>query len=56
MNKKEYDLKYHQNNYKQFKINLHIEYDLDIIQHLAKQDNKQRYIKKLIRKDMKKTG
>ena len=54
MNKKEYDLKYHKDNYKQLKLNLHIEYDLDIIRHLNRKQNRSKYIKDLIRKDIKK--
>ena len=55
-NKKLYDLKYHRENLKQIKINCHIEYDKDILEHLSKKENKQKYIKDLIRKDIKKVG
>lgn len=45
--------KYQKNNIKTLSINLSIKYDDDIIAYLETLDNKARYIKELIRKDMK---
>lgn len=45
--------KYQKNNIKTLSINLSIKYDSDIISHLETINNKARYIKELIRKDMK---
>lgn len=45
--------KYAKNNTKHFGIILNINTDTDIIDWLSKQENKQGYIKSLIRKDMK---
>jgi hypothetical protein len=50
------NLKYHKNNIKQMKIDLNKNTDSDIINFLDQCKNKQGYIKRLIREDMKKTG
>ena len=50
------NLKYHKNNIKQMKIDLNKKTDSDIISFLEKCENKQGYIKALIREDMKKAG
>lgn len=47
-------MKYNQKNVQQCKLNLNIKTDADIIQHLKTKDNKQGYIKQLIRDDMAK--
>lgn len=46
--------KYDAYNTKQIHFKLNIKTDADIIEYLGKQDNKQGYIKELIRADMKK--
>lgn len=46
--------KYDKENTTQIKMKLNNKTDSDIIEHLKKQDNKQGYIKKLIRDDIKK--
>lgn len=46
--------KYDRENTTQFKVKLNNKTDQDIIDHLRKQENKQGYIKRLIRDDMKK--
>ena len=48
-------VKYNAKNVKQFKLNLNLKTDADIINHLDLQNNKQGYVKDLIRKDMKST-
>jgi len=48
------NLRYHKNNIKQMKIDLNRNTDSDIIDFLDQCENKQGYIKKLIREDMKK--
>lgn len=48
-------IKYNAKNVKQFKLNLNLKTDQDIISHLESVDNKQGYVKDLIRKDMKST-
>ena len=50
------NLKYHKNNIKQMKIDLNKNTDSDIINFLDQCENKQGYIKALIREDMRKTG
>ena len=47
--------KYQKDNIKQIKIALNVNTDADIINHLETCENKQGYIKSLIRNDMKKT-
>lgn len=55
MNKKaEYDIQFQKDNIKQIKFNFNKINDKDILDHLAKQENRQGYIKELIRKDIKK--
>lgn len=49
-------MKYKKKNIKQMKLDLNRNTDSDIINFLDKCGNKQGYIKKLIREDMKKTG
>jgi hypothetical protein len=51
-NKKKYIHAYQKANYKQIVLQLHKEYDKDIIEHLALQKPRAAYIKKLIRDDM----
>ena len=48
------NLKYQKKNIKQMKLDLNRNTDSDIISFLEKCENKQGYIKKLIREDMKK--
>ena len=45
-------MKYNKENVKQMKLDLNRKTDADIIEHLDKQDNKQGYIKGLIRQDI----
>ncbi len=45
-------MKYNKENVKQMKLDLNRKTDADIIEHLGKQDNKQGYIKGLIRQDI----
>lgn len=47
-------MKYDKKNTKGLYLKLNLKTDADIIEHLAKQENTQGYIKELIRKDMKK--
>lgn len=47
--------KYQKDNIKQIKIALNVNTDVDIINHLETCENKQGYIKSLIRNDMKKS-
>ena len=47
------NMRYNQKNVTQFKIGLNNKTDADIIKHLQKQENKQGYIKELIRNDIK---
>lgn len=55
MNKKaEYDIQFQKDNIKQIKFNFNKINDKDILDHLAKQENRQGYIKELIRKDINK--
>lgn len=55
MNKKsEYDIQFQKDNIKQIKFNFNKVNDKDILDHLAKQENRQGYIKDLIRKDINK--
>jgi len=49
------NLKYQKKNIKQMKLDLNRNTDSDIISFLEKCENKQGYIKKLIREDMKKS-
>ena len=51
---KKYDQEWKSKNIKQFKIGLNRNTDADIIDFLDTLDNKQGYIKDLIRRDMKK--
>lgn len=53
-NKTKYDLVYAKKNVKQIKMNLNLNTDTDIIEWLDTQQNKQGYLKELIRADMKK--
>lgn len=53
-NKLDYINEYNRKNKKQIKFELNINTDADIIQHLETIDNKQGYIKQLIRDDMAK--
>lgn len=46
----------HRKDFKRYNLRMHKEYDADIIAMIEKQDNKQGYIKNLIREDMKKNG
>lgn len=48
----EYQYKYDKDNTKQYRLKLNITHDQDIIKHLDSMDNKQGYIKSLIRQDM----
>jgi len=48
-----YKAEYEKQNYKQIKFNLNVKSDRDIIAQLEAVDNKQAYIKDLIRKDIK---
>ena len=50
----QYNMKYNAEHTKQFKMSLNLRTDADIIEHLKKQDNKQGYIKDLIRNDINK--
>lgn len=52
--RREYVREYKKTTYKQWKIDLHRTDDADIIEFLGQQENKQAYVKELIRKDMKK--
>ena len=45
--------KYDANNTIQVKLKLNVHTDADIIKHLERQDNKQGYIKRLIRRDLR---
>lgn len=45
-------IKYDKENMRQIKFNLSLKYDQDIIAHLDAQENKQGYIKALIRADI----
>ena len=47
-------IKYNSTHVKQIKLNLNLRTDQDIINHLETLENKQGYIKELIRKDMNK--
>lgn len=47
-------IKYNKNNVRQIKLNLNIKTDADVIAALDAVENKQGYIKELIRKDMQK--
>lgn len=49
-----YDLEYAKKNVKQIIIKLNKNYDSEIIEHIAKQENVNQYFKKLIIDDMKK--
>lgn len=53
-NKLDYIRDYNRKNKKQIKFELNINTDADIIKHLEKKENKQGYIKQLIRDDMAK--
>lgn len=53
-NKLKYTQEFTKQNYKQFKIMLHKENDADIIEFLTGIDNKNGYLKELIRRDMEK--
>ena len=48
----EYQYKYDKDNTKQYRLKLNTTHDQDIIKHLDSMDNKQGYIKSLIRQDM----
>ena len=54
--KKEYTQRYIKENKYTFSLSLNKKYDEEIINHLKKLDNKQKYIKDLIIEDMKKEG
>lgn len=47
------NIAYNAKHVKQFKMNLNKNTDADIIEHLETKENKQGYVKELIRKDMK---
>ena len=51
-NSREYSLQYHKENLKQYKFNLSLIHDADLIEFLDSVPNKQGYIKDLIRHDM----
>ena len=55
-NQAEYISVYQKENIKQIKINLNKEHDADIIRRLNEVNNKQGYIKTLIRKDIQKNS
>ena len=48
----QYNMKYNSEHTKQIKMSLNTRTDADIIEHLGKQPNKQKYIQDLIRNDM----
>ena len=52
--RRQYINQYQATKLKQWKIHLHKEHDADIIEYLDGMDNKQGYVKDLIREDMKK--
>lgn len=47
-------IRYNEKNTHRIALAFNKEHDADIIEHIEKQDNKQGYIKRLIRDDMKK--
>jgi len=51
-----YNLQYNKDHITQIKFSFNNVHDLDILEHLQKQPNKQAYIKNLVRKDIKKGG
>ena len=54
--KRKTNMDYDRKNTKLIGMKLNKNTDADILDHLAKQENIQGYLKKLIREDMKKTG
>ena len=52
-NYREYTARYHKENLKQYKFNLSLIHDSDLIEFLDAVPNKQGYIKNLIRADMR---
>jgi hypothetical protein len=48
--------KYDKENTVQFKVKLNKKSDADVIEHLRAQENKQNYIRQLIRADIEKNG
>ena len=56
MDKQKYDLAYQKDNIKQVKFTLNKNTDQDIIKKLDTVQNKNGYLKDLIRQDIKKTG
>lgn len=54
--KKRNNKKWDKNNTKSFSVKLFLKTDKDIIEHLQKIENKNAYIKQLIRKDIKNRG
>ena len=53
---REASARYDSENTKAFKMKLNLKTDADILDWLAKQDNKQGYVKRLIREDMARRG
>lgn len=51
-NKIDYNIQYQKDNVKQIKLTFNINTEKDLIKQIDKQENKQGYIKKLIRQDM----
>lgn len=51
-----YNLRYNKERTTQVKFSFNNVHDLDILEHLQKQPNKQAYIKNLVREDIKKGG
>lgn len=51
-----YNLRYNKECTTQVKFSFNNVHDLDILEHLQKQPNKQAYIKNLVREDIKKGG
>lgn len=56
MSKKDYDIEYIRTHCKRIALNLNIEYDKDIIEHLEKNKPINTYLKMLIREQIKKDG
>lgn len=48
-----YNIQYNRDHVQQVKFSFNKEHDKDILDHLGKQQNKQAYIKNLIRQDIK---
>ena len=54
--KRKTNMAYDREHTKLIGMKLNLKTDADILEHLAKQENVQGYLKRLIREDMKKTG